>query len=64
MPPIHAGMTKVSIFIFCRRAKVHETLRGSFTIRPMWKSILTPRLPVLNLLLTLRQRQGYVTFLG
>jgi hypothetical protein len=28
MPAIHAGMTKISIFMFCRRAKAHETLRG------------------------------------
>ena len=28
MPAFHAGMTKISIFMFCRRAKAHESLRG------------------------------------
>jgi hypothetical protein len=26
---IHAGMTKLCIFMFCRRAQDHESLRGS-----------------------------------
>jgi hypothetical protein len=28
MPAIHAGMTKLSIFMFCGRAQANETLRG------------------------------------
>jgi hypothetical protein len=28
MPGMHAGMTKLSIFILCRRAQAHETLHG------------------------------------
>jgi len=28
MPAIHAGMTKLSIFMFCGRAKDHESLGG------------------------------------
>jgi hypothetical protein len=29
MPAIHAGMTKLSIFILCRQAQAHESLHGS-----------------------------------
>jgi hypothetical protein len=28
MPAIHAGMTMICIFMFCRRAEDHESLRG------------------------------------
>jgi len=30
MPAIHAGMTEICIFMFCGRARVHETLCGEY----------------------------------
>jgi hypothetical protein len=31
MPAIHAGMTKLSIFMLCRRAQAHESLLSNFS---------------------------------
>src|SRR5262245_43173046 len=28
MPAIHAGMTKICVFMFCRRAQAHGSVRG------------------------------------
>jgi hypothetical protein len=33
MAAMHAGMTKLSIFMFCGRAQDHESLRGIIAIR-------------------------------
>jgi hypothetical protein len=35
MPAIHAGMTKICIFMFCGRAYDHELLRGGEVFRRM-----------------------------
>jgi len=30
IPAIHAGMTKICVFMFCGRAKDHESVHGEF----------------------------------
>ena len=49
MPAILAGMTKISISMFCSRAKPHETLRGGMVAGPSASPRCNVRVVELNI---------------